>query len=152
MVEVIQLKYASADEVARQLVAAMKGASSAGGPVARHLQQVGEGYGALPSDVVVVPAAQANSLVVVGTPVQLAELREVVAKMDVEAPSGYGRLHSIFLRYLSAEEAAKSLNALLAKTVEKTSAPPSPSSTTPPTTPDRRCHAPGLRVPPQAGG
>lgn len=87
--------------------------------MARHLQQVGEGYGSLPSDVVVVPSTHANTLVVVGTPVQLRELREVVAKMDVEATSGYGRLHSIFLRYLSAEEAAKSLNALLAKSVDK---------------------------------
>lgn len=119
MVEVVQVRHGSAEDMAREIVAAMKGAASSGDRVARHLQQVGEGLASLPSDVVVVPSAQANSLVLVGTPVQLRELREVVAKMDVEAPSGYGRLHSIFLRYLKAEDAAKSLNALLAKTVEK---------------------------------
>lgn len=119
VVDMVQLKYASADELARQLVAAMKEGASAGDKVARHLQQVGDGYGSLPTDVVVVPASYANSVVLVGTPVQLREMRAVIEKMDVEAPSGYGRLHAIFLRYLSAEEAAKSLNALLGKTAVK---------------------------------
>jgi len=116
VVDVIPLKHAAPDDLARQLVAAMKGGASAGEKVSRHLQQVGEGMGALPADVVVVPAPRANSIIIVGTPVQLNELREIVARMDVEAPSGYGRLHAIFLKYLSAEEAAKSLTALLAKT------------------------------------
>ena len=55
----------------------------------------------------------------VGTTVQLAEIKRIALMMDVEASSGYGRLNAIFLKYLSAEEAAKSLNALLAKSVVK---------------------------------
>lgn len=115
VIEVLTLKFASPEDLARQLVAAMRGSETAGDKVARHLQQVGDGQASLPSDVVVVPSPASNSIILVGTPVQLNEMREIVKRMDVESPSGYGRLNAIFLRYLSAEEAAKSLNALLAK-------------------------------------
>lgn len=123
LVEVIELKHASADDLARQLVAAMRGGTTSGERIQRHLQQVGEGGGSLPADVVVVPAPRANSLLLVGTPVQLNELREIVARLDVQAPSGYGRLNAIFLRYLSSEDAAKSLNALLSKADREQRAP-----------------------------
>ena len=64
-----------------------------------------EGAAALPSDTIVVPAPQANSLVVVGTPVQLNDIKSIVTRLDVEPVSGYGRLHAVFLKYLSAEDA-----------------------------------------------
>lgn len=119
-IEVIPLQHASAADMAQQLSAAIKGRDSANDRVvARHIAQVGEGMGSLPADVVIVPAAQANSLVVVGTPVQVSDIKSIVARLDVEPVSGYGRLHAVFLKYLSAEDAAKSLNALLAKTAEK---------------------------------
>ena len=119
VVEFIKLEHASAEEVAAQLTAAIRGMESADKALSRHIQQVAEGSGATPGDVVVVPSVGANSLVLVGTSVQLAEIKRIVQMMDVEASSGYGRLNAIFLKYLSAEEAAKSLNALLAKTVDK---------------------------------
>jgi len=119
-IEVIPLQHASAADLATQLAAAIKGRDSANDRVvARHIAQVGDGMGSLPAEVVIVPAAQANSLVVVGTPVQVNDIKAIVARLDVEPASGYGRLHAVFLKYLSAEEAAKSLNALLAKTAEK---------------------------------
>jgi general secretion pathway protein D len=80
---------------------------------------VGEGGAALPTDLVVVPATQANALVVVGAPTLLDEARRVIALMDIEAPSGYGRMNAIFLKYMTAEDAAKTLNALLAKKTDK---------------------------------
>ncbi len=119
VVEFIKLEHASAEEVAAQLTAAIRGMESADKALSRHIQQVAEGSGSTPGDVVVVPSVGANSLVLVGTSVQLAEIKRIVQMMDVEASSGYGRLNAIFLKYLSAEEAAKSLNALLAKTVDK---------------------------------
>ncbi len=119
VVEILKLQHAAAEDIAEQLTAAMKGALSADKAVSRHIQQVAEGSGALPSDVVVVAAPAANALVVVGTPPQLTEMKRIVAMMDVERQTGYGRLNAVFLKYLSAEEAAKSLNGLLAKTVEK---------------------------------
>lgn len=115
VVEVVELRHGDPDELARQLVAAMKAGTTVGERIQRHLQQVGEGVTALPADVVVVAVPRARALVLVGTPLQLKEMRHIVARLDVPAPSGYGRLHAIFLKYLSAEEAAKSLNALFAK-------------------------------------
>ena len=119
IVEFVKLEHASAEDVAAQLTAAIRGMESADKSLSRHIQQVAEGAGSAPGDVVVVPSTGANSLVLVGTTVQLAEIKRIVQMMDVEATSGYGRLNAIFLKYLSAEEAAKSLNALLAKSVEK---------------------------------
>lgn len=120
VVEVIPLEHASAEDVAAQLMIALKGiGDTAAGRVAQHMQKVAGGEGALPVDVSVTAAPQANSLIAVGPPAALEEVRAMVEKMDVEATSGYGRLHAVFLKYLGAEDAAKSLNALLEKTVEK---------------------------------
>ena len=119
VVEFVKLEHASAEDVATQLNAAIRGMESADKTLSRHIQQVAEGTGTAPGDVVVVPSVGANSLVLVGTTVQLNEIQRIIQMMDVDASSGYGRLNAIFLKYLSAEDAAKSLNALLAKTVDK---------------------------------
>jgi len=118
-VEVIVLKHANADDLARQLIAAMRGTETSGDNVSRHLQRVGAGLASLPSDMIVVPVPNANRVVVVGTPVQLSQIREVIEKIDVPTPVEFGRLNSIFLKYMNAEEAATMLNALLAKTTAK---------------------------------
>jgi len=117
--EFVKLKNASAEDVAAQIGAAIRGATSADKALSRHIQQVAEGGGSMPTDVTVVPSPSANGLVIVGTPVQIAETKRIVEMMDVAPESGSGRFNSLFLKYLSAEEAAKNLNALLAKTLEK---------------------------------
>ncbi|MBP7831138.1 MAG: hypothetical protein KA248_14615 [Kiritimatiellae bacterium] len=117
--EFVALQHASAEEVAAQLLSAMRGLQTAGQSLSRHVQQVAEGGASVPTDVAVVPAVSANGLVLVGAPVQVAELKRIVQMMDVEPAAGQGRLHAVFLKYLSADEAGKSLNALLAKTAEK---------------------------------
>ena len=114
-IEMVPLKFASAEEVAAQLRATFGAADSAVNKINRHFQQVAGGTGELPTDFTVVAAPQANSLILVGLPMQIAETRRIVEKMDVENPNGFGRLNAIFLKYLSAEEASKSLNALLGK-------------------------------------
>lgn len=119
VVRVVTLEHAEAAAMAADLMSAIKGSDSAGARVSRHLQQVGEGLAALPTDVLVVPSQKANSLVLVGTPVQLQELQELIRLLDVESKTGTGRLHVIFLKYLVAEDAAKSINGLLAKTQDK---------------------------------
>lgn len=118
-IEVVRLQYASADELAQQVGLALQGSEKAGSAVSRHIRQVAEGGGMLASDALVVASAQANSLVLVGTPVQIEELKRIIALLDIEPGSGHGRMNAIFLKYLSADEAAKSLTALLAKTVDK---------------------------------
>lgn len=113
--EVIQLKHANAEDLAAQLIAAMQGGTTAGENVSRHLAKVGTGMASLPADMVIVPVRNANSLVVVGTPVQLTRVREIVDLVDIESPVEFGRLHAIFLKYIGAEEAATTLNNLMAK-------------------------------------
>ena len=114
-VEVVPLQHASAEEVAQQLRATFGATDSAVNQINRHFQQVAGGTGNMPTDFTVVAAPGANSLILVGMPMQIAETKRIVAKMDVESPNGFGRLNAIFLKYLGAEEAAKSLNALLGK-------------------------------------
>jgi general secretion pathway protein D len=63
----------------------------------------------------VVAAPHSNSLIVIGSAAQVKSLRELITKMDVDVPSGRGRLNAIFLRHLVAEEAAENIGALLAK-------------------------------------
>ena len=119
VVEAVHLDHASADEIARQVTAAMTGAVSAGSQLSRQMTQVTGGGGSLPMGVSVIPAEHSNSLLVVGTQVQIRDVLEIIRQMDVEAPTGKGRLNAIFLNYLSAEEAATSLNALLTKKLEE---------------------------------
>lgn len=114
-IEVVPLAHASADEVADQLRATFGATDTAANRINRHFQQVAGGTGSLPTDFTVVAAPQANSLILVGLPMQIAETRRIIEKMDVENPNGFGRLNAIFLKYLSAEEASKSLNSLLGK-------------------------------------
>ena len=114
-VEVVTMKHASANDVATQLRATFGATDSAVNKINRHFEQVAGGTGALPTDFTVVAAPQANSLILVGMPLQIADAKRIIEKMDVENPNGFGRLNAIFLKYLSAEEASKSLNALLGK-------------------------------------
>ena len=115
-IEVVTLKHAGADEVADQLRATFGATDSAVSKINRHFQQVVGGTGSQPTDFTVVSAPQANSLILVGLPMQNAEAKRIIEMMDVENPHGFGRLNAIFLKYLSAEEASKSLNSLLGKT------------------------------------
>jgi general secretion pathway protein D len=119
VVEVIQLEHANAEDVADQLRATFGATDSAVNKINRHFKQVAGGTGAMPTDFTVVAAPQANSLILVGLPMQINETKRIIGLMDVENAHGFGRLNAIFLKYLSAEEASKSLNALLGKNVEK---------------------------------
>ena len=122
-VEMVPLKFANAEDVADQLRATFGATDSAVNKINRHFQQVAGGTGDLPTDFTVVAAPQANSLILVGLPMQIAETKRIIEKMDVENPNGFGRLNAIFLKYLSSEEASKSLNALLGKAPATEGAP-----------------------------
>jgi len=119
VVEVIRLEHANAEDMAGQLRAIFGATDSAINKINRHFKQVAGGTGSMPTDFTVVAAPQANSLILVGLPMQIEETRHIISLMDVENAHGFGRLNAIFLKYLSAEEASKSLNALLGKNVEK---------------------------------
>ncbi len=113
---VLPLQHASARELAREISLALQGAESAGSQVSRQVQQVIAGGGALPVGFSLVASEQANALIVSAGPVQLQEIRAMVAQLDVppDRASSAGRLRAVFLNYLPAEAAAKQLTALLA--------------------------------------
>lgn len=119
LTEVVELRFAGAEDLARQLNLALaenitraqrlrerlpagRGADASGGGDAR--------------SAMVVAVPHSNRLIVVGTQAQVDSLRELIVKMDVDVPSGHGRLNAIFLKHLSAEEAAESIAALLKQT------------------------------------
>ncbi len=58
----------------------------------------------------------ANSVVAIGAPADISDFKSTVAKIDVMSPSGLGNLHTVFLNYLSSDEAARALNNLFGNT------------------------------------
>jgi general secretion pathway protein D len=70
-------------------------------------------------ELVMLTARQSNSLVLIGPAVEIADIKRILAQIDTETPSGRGNLHVLFLKYIGADEASKSLNALIEKSVGK---------------------------------
>lgn len=111
---VIPLKYASARELADQISRALMGAENSGRQISRRVQEVVAGAGNIPADFTLVAAEQANSIIVSAGPLQLKQIKEMIAQLDVPADSvASGRLRAVFLNYLDAEAAATQLTALL---------------------------------------
>lgn len=126
VIEVYHLQYATAAAMANELNLAMAGASAgkvetAGDRIKQRLPRPPDASGstAVPGDAVIVAAPHSNSLILVGTPTQLVDIKRIIASMDVEPKSGHGHLKAIHLKYLAADEAAKSLTTLLARGVDK---------------------------------
>ncbi|MFW6152374.1 MAG: secretin N-terminal domain-containing protein, partial [Verrucomicrobiota bacterium] len=67
----------------------------------------------------IVPSPRSNSIILTGSRGDIERLSELVRKMDVEAETRGGRLNAIFLKYISADEAAKSIGALLDRSAGK---------------------------------
>lgn len=125
VIEVYRLQYATAAEMANELNQAMAGSSAgkvetAGDRIKQRLPQPPDSSGtAVPTGAMVVAVPHSNSLILVGTPTQLTDIKRIIASMDVEPKSGHGHLKAISLKYLAADEAAKSLTTLLARGVDK---------------------------------
>ena len=118
-IELVRLEHGTADEIAAQINAALRGADTAGSRITRQVQQIAGVGGGLPTDIVIVPATQANTLLIAGRQAQLNDIKALIKQMDLETSPSAGRLNAIILKYLGAADAAKSLTALLAKTVDK---------------------------------
>lgn len=118
--EVVQLKFAAAEELASQLSEAMAQQASRADSLRRRLSTPGSST-SISSEPMAVASTHANSLLLVGTATEVEEMRRVVGMMDVDPEEGRGRFNAIFLKYLSAEEAAKALTALLERTKIKNS-------------------------------
>ncbi len=121
VMEVIPLQYAQADELARQLNVALAESVSRAQELVQRLpaSRQASSLRDMGRTATVVAVPHANRLIVTGTANQVQELRELIMEMDVDVPTGQGRLHAIFLRHLNADEAAESLTSLLRQRQER---------------------------------
>jgi len=109
MSEVVFLKNADAAEFVRQYNQAI-------GPRPMIREGVPAPRG---SELVMVSTPQSNSIIMIGPAAEIAAVKKLLEQVDVETSTGGGNLHAIFLKYISADEAAKSLNALLERSLGK---------------------------------
>ncbi|OGV61290.1 MAG: type II secretion system protein GspD [Lentisphaerae bacterium RIFOXYC12_FULL_60_16] len=113
--EVVPLQYAGSAELAdvlNQTLTALPGEADRTRNRMPAIPGVGNETSRRP---LVVASPHANCLLLVGSSAEVAELRRLIANMDVDAPAGQGRLNAIFLKHLSADDAAKQLNALFGR-------------------------------------
>jgi len=113
--EIVTLKFADAGDLADELNRALQVMPDAGDRLRGRLPQVQGSSVDAPKGPVVVASAHANSLIVVGSSTEVKELKSIIEKMDVDVPSGRGNLNAVFLKYISADEAAERLNALFGR-------------------------------------
>lgn len=126
--EIVALNYASANDLSDQLNAAVAETATRAESLRKRLPSVPGVTDTDRRSALVVPAPHVNSLMLVGSSSQVEELKRMVEKMDVDVPSGRGRMNALFLKYLSAEDAAKSLNALLGRGPSASGGPVNPRS------------------------
>ena len=116
--EVVALQHADAGHLAQQLAAAMAETQSRASQLLRRIPAAAGSPDAAPPALrapTIVPADHANQLVLSGTPRQIQNLRDLIAQLDVDAPTGRSRLNVVFLNYIKAADAAKSITALFEK-------------------------------------
>ncbi|MDD5707148.1 MAG: secretin N-terminal domain-containing protein [Kiritimatiellae bacterium] len=121
--EVVPLRFADAEALAAQLnTTVAEGVLRAGQQLASRLQGAPGAPAVSPAAAragLAVPAPHANSLILVGPTAQIAEFKSLIAKLDVDTPTGRGHLNAIPLQYMKAEDAAKSISSLLEKSAAK---------------------------------
>ena len=118
--EVVPLQFAGAERIAEQINRALAEDETRADQLRRRLSKGSSSLSSASSGgAVAVAAPHSNSLILVGSPARILSLKSLIAKMDVDTPSGRGRLNAIFLNYMSSEEAAKSITALLTQSAAK---------------------------------
>jgi general secretion pathway protein D len=115
---VIPLKLAYADDTAAQIekiMGAREGSKAHGG---RRFVRPGVGVVAPSAEggttsFSVVPDERTNSLIVLASPIEMRQIKDLVAKLDVRSPTQNGRLHVYHLKYAPASEMVQVLDGLL---------------------------------------
>lgn len=114
--EVIALKHANATELARQLMASFADNPSRAQQLTDRMA-AGTAYAnsvsmSIPT---IVASTHSNGLVVTGTQRQIQAVKDLIAKLDVPAPSGRSSFNIISLNYIKAEDIAKNISSLVEK-------------------------------------
>lgn len=114
--EVIALQHANATELARQITASFAENPSRAQQLTDRMA-AGTAYAdnvsmSIPT---IVASTHSNGLVVTGTQRQIQAVKDLVAKLDVPAPSGRSSFHIIRLNYVKAEDIAKNISTVVEK-------------------------------------
>jgi len=121
--EVVPLQYATAEDMKQQLTEVYGKLSNNSNNRYNNnnaaAQNKNNKQGQYLDDPTIVASPGANSLIINGTKGQIADIKELLTKMDIDSAQGSGRLNAIVLKYISAKEAAESLNTLLQKSEVK---------------------------------
>ena len=114
--EVIDLEHADAAALARQLSAAFSETASRASQLrARLPAPAGAPADPLARAPVIVASGHANQLLVTGSQRQIQAIRELVAKLDVAAPTGRSAFNVIVPKFLKASDFAQNMTTLLEK-------------------------------------
>ena len=124
---VLKIEFADANTLAEQLseIYGAEVSSTAGGATAAQRRArsrrrtatpaaggASEGDGAIGPTVRILPDERTNSLLVLSSRQQLADIRELVEKLDIPV-TGEGRIQVYYLRHADAEELSETLNSLV---------------------------------------
>ena len=115
--EVFAVEHAEAAQLARELSASFAADQTRAQQLLARLPATSPAGSAPPAltPPTIIPVEHSNRLLVTGTPRQLDMVRELLVKMDVEAPSGHSAFNFVPLSYLRAADIAKNLTTLLEK-------------------------------------
>jgi len=124
-VEVLHLHHAYATDLATTLRDAIEERSASTGPGAPGVPPNVPGVAgqARPSSVVggksagrsfkILPDERSNTLVVIGSPFEIRQVKDLVAKLDVPSPKGAGRVNVYYLKYADATQLVQVLGDLV---------------------------------------
>lgn len=104
-IELIPLKHASADDVAKILTQVYQQRASPRGRKGGAPQPGGEVSK-------IIPELRTNSLIIVGAESDIASMKALIEKIDVPVPSGIGQIHVIRLSYADASNLASTLSSI----------------------------------------
>ncbi|MGQ9663008.1 MAG: type II secretion system secretin GspD [Kiritimatiellia bacterium] len=117
--EVVPLQFVAAEALADQLNQAMAESQTRAEQLVSRLPRAPGTRPVQPRGLSVIPSPHSNSLLLVGSKPQVEQIKDLIRKMDVDAPAGRTRLNPIFVKYVSAKDVAENINALLEKTKAK---------------------------------
>ncbi len=115
--KIFQLTYAAAQDLAKTLELLFQGGAAGGAgpaPAAATRGSARKSSSARGAVAKFIPEVRTNNLIVIAPPEILAEVAELVIKLDVGIPSGGGKINVYYLENADAEEVAKVLSSLSA--------------------------------------
>ena len=112
-VEIIPLEYAFADQVAPEIDELLGGTHHNGGGAPGQGVVAPAAQAASTSSFKVLPDERTNSIIAAGGPLQMKQIRELVAKLDIRSPDAMKRIHVYRLKNASVGEMAQVLSSML---------------------------------------